>query len=260
MQLFDLSKKELFLFKTKDNVELNAWMIKPLNFDTTKKYPVFLVFYGGPGRNMVNNSFDGKDYFWHQSLAQKGYIIMCVDNRGTMYRGESFKKCTYKKLGNLEVADQIEAAKYLSNLSYVDKNRIGTFGWSYGGYLSSLCITKGANYFKLAIAVAPVTNWRYYDNIYTERFMSTPQENKDGYDNNSPINFVNELKGKYLLIHGSADDNVHYQNSMEMISALVKANKQFDLFIYPDKNHGVSGGNTRLHLYTKMTNFILGNL
>lgn len=260
MQLFDLSKKELFLFKTKDNVELNAWMIKPLNFDTTKKHPVFLVFYGGPGRNMVNNSFDGKDYFWHQSLAQKGYIIMCVDNRGTMYRGESFKKCTYKKLGNLEVADQIEAAKYLSNLSYVDKNRIGTFGWSYGGYLSSLCITKGANYFKLAIAVAPVTNWRYYDNIYTERFMSTPQENKDGYDNNSPINFVNELKGKYLLIHGSADDNVHYQNSMEMISALVKANKQFDLFIYPDKNHGVSGGNTRLHLYTKMTNFILGNL
>jgi dipeptidyl-peptidase-4 len=177
-----------------------------------------------------------------------------------MYRGTDFKNCTYKQLGKLEVEDQIETAKYLGTLPYVDKGRIGTFGWSFGGFLSSLCITKGADYFKAAIAVAPVTNWRYYDNIYTERFMQLPSENADGYDSNSPINYVSKLKGKYLLIHGSADDNVHYQNTMEMITALVAANKQFDLFIYPDKNHGIRGGNTSFHLYTKMTDFILNNL
>ncbi|MCX6296091.1 MAG: S9 family peptidase [Bacteroidetes bacterium] len=260
MEEFDISKKELFMFKTTEGVELNAWMIKPSNFDATKKYPVFLTFYGGPGSNKVNNSFDGRDYFWHQMLAEKGYIVMCVDNRGTMYRGRAFKDCTFKQLGKLEVADQIETAKYLGTLPYVDKTRIGTFGWSFGGYLSSLCITKGADYFKMAIAVAPVTNWRYYDNIYTERFMSLPQENASGYDDNSPINYVNMLKGKYLLIHGSADDNVHFQNTMEMVNALVNANKQFDLFVYPDKNHSIYGGNTRLHLYNKMTDFILNNL
>ncbi|MCE3278672.1 MAG: dipeptidyl aminopeptidase/acylaminoacyl peptidase [Bacteroidetes bacterium] len=257
---YNMSPKELFMFKTTEGVELNAWMIKPANFDKNKKYPVFLTFYGGPGRNMVNNSFDGRDYYWHQMLAQKGYIVMCVDNRGTLYRGAEFKKSTYKQLGKLEVADQIETAKYLGTLPFVDKTRIGTFGWSYGGYLSSLCITKGADYFKTAIAVAPVTNWRYYDNIYTERFMSLPQENASGYDDNSPINHVKLLKGKYLLIHGSGDDNVHVQNTMEMVSALVAANKQFDLFIYPDKNHSIYGGNTRLHLYNKMTDFIINNL
>ncbi|MCW3082719.1 MAG: dipeptidyl aminopeptidase/acylaminoacyl peptidase [Bacteroidetes bacterium] len=260
LKKFNTSPKELFMFKTSEGIELNAWMIKPTNFDPAKKYPVFLTFYGGPGSNKVNNSFDGRDYYWHQLLAEKGYIVMCVDNRGTMYRGVEFKKCTYKQLGKLEVEDQIETAKYLATLPYVDKSRIGTFGWSFGGYLSSLCITKGADYFKTAIAVAPVTNWRYYDNIYTERFMSLPQENASGYDDNSPINHVKELKGKYLLIHGSGDDNVHFQNSMEMISALVAANKQFDLFIYPDKNHSIYGGNTRFHLYTKMTDFILNNL
>lgn len=257
---YSTSPKDLFMFKTTEGVELNAWMIKPVNFDPAKKYPVFLTFYGGPGSNRVNNAFDGRDYYWHQLLAEKGYIVMCVDNRGTMYRGVAFKKCTYKQLGKLEVADQIETAKYLATLPYVDAARIGTFGWSFGGYLSSLCITKGADYFKMAIAVAPVTNWRYYDNIYTERFMSLPQENASGYDDNSPINHVKELSGKYLLIHGSGDDNVHYQNSMEMISALVAANKQFDLFIYPDKNHSIYGGNTRTHLYNKMTDFILNNL
>ncbi len=260
MEEFYMSQKELFMFKTTEGVELNAWMIKPPNFDANKKYPVFLTFYGGPGSNKVNNAFDGRDYFWHQMLAEKGYIVMCVDNRGTMYRGRSFKDCTFKQLGKLEVADQIETAKYLGTLSYVDKTRIGTFGWSFGGYLSSLCITKGADYFKMAIAVAPVTNWRYYDNIYTERFMSLPQENASGYDDNSPINYVSKLKGKYLLIAGSADDNVHYQNTMEMVTALVNANKQFDLFVYPDKNHSLYGGNTRLHLYNKMTDFILNNL
>lgn len=257
---YNTSPKELFMFRTSEGVDLNAWMIKPLNFDPKKKYPVFLTFYGGPGSNRVNNAFDGRDYYWHQLLAEKGYIVMCVDNRGTMYRGVAFKKCTYRQLGKLEVEDQIETAKYLATLPYVDKSRIGTFGWSFGGYLSSLCITRGADYFKAAIAVAPVTNWRYYDNIYTERFMSLPQENASGYDDNSPINHVKELKGKYLLIHGSGDDNVHFQNSMEMISALVAANKQFDFFVYPDKNHSIYGGNTRLHLYTKMTDFILNNL
>jgi dipeptidyl-peptidase 4 len=257
---YNTNPKELFMFKTSEGVELNAWMIKPVNFDEKKKYPVFLVFYGGPGRNMVTNSFTGSDYYWHQMLAEKGYIVMCVDNRGTMYRGVAFKKCTYKQLGKLEVEDQIETAKYLGTLPFVDKTRLGTFGWSFGGYLSSLCITKGADYFKAAIAVAPVTNWRYYDNIYTERFMALPQENASGYDDNSPINHVSKLKGKYLLVAGSGDDNVHVQNTMEMITSLVAANKQFDMFIYPDKNHGIYGGNTRLHLYTKMTNFILDNL
>jgi dipeptidyl-peptidase-4 len=193
-------------------------------------------------------------------LAQKGYIVACVDNRGTGGKGAEFKKMTYKELGKYETIDQINAAKYFGSLSYINANRIGIQGWSYGGYMSSLAITKGADVFSLAIAVAPVTNWRYYDNIYTERYMQTPQENASGYDENSPINHVDKLKGNYLIVHGSADDNVHVQNTMEMISALVKANKQFDLFIYPDKNHGIYGGNTRYHLYKKMTDFILDNL
>jgi dipeptidyl-peptidase-4 len=167
---------------------------------------------------------------------------------------------TYQQLGKYETIDQIEANQYLGSLPYVDANRIGIQGWSYGGYMSSLAITKGAEVFKMAIAVAPVTNWRYYDNIYTERYMRTPQENADGYDDNSPINHVDKLKGKYLLIHGSADDNVHVQNTYEMVSALVNANKQFDLFIYPDKNHSIYGGNTRLHLYQMMTDYIKENL
>jgi dipeptidyl-peptidase-4 len=193
---------------------------------------------------------------WFQMLTQMGYIVACVDNRGTGARGAKFKKSTYLELGKLETQDQIEANRYLADLPYVDDSRIGIFGWSYGGYMSSLCLLKGAEHFKMAIAVAPVTNWRYYDSIYTERYMRTPQENAAGYDENSPINHVEKLKGDYLLIHGSADDNVHYQNTMEMTNALIHANKQFDLFVYPNRNHGIYGGNTRLHLFTKMTNFI----
>jgi dipeptidyl-peptidase-4 len=260
MSEFNLSDKEFFSFKTSEDVQLNGWMIKPSDFDSSKKYPVFMFLYGGPGSQQVLNSWGWFNYFWHQHLAQKGYIVACIDNRGTGGRGAEFKKLTYQQLGKYETLDQIEANKYLANLDYVDKDRIGIQGWSYGGYLSSLAITKGADYFKMAIAVAPVTNWRYYDNIYTERYMRTPQENPEGYDENSPINHVEKLRGKYLLIHGSADDNVHVQNTYEMISGLVKANKQFDLFIYPDKNHGIYGGNTRLHLYKKMTNFIEDNL
>lgn len=260
MDGYNISKKEFFTFKTEEGIELNGWMIKPMDFNGNKKYPVFMTVYGGPGINTVNNKWEGSGFLWHSMLAQKGYIVVSVDNRGTGARGEEFKKCTYKQLGNLETIDQIETAKYLGSMSFVDKNRIGIQGWSFGGYMTSLCMTKGAEYFKAGIAVAPVTNWKHYDNIYTERFLQTPQENPDGYDDNSPINFVKDMKGKFLLIHGTADDNVHFQNSAEMISALVNANKQFDLFIYPDKNHSINGGNTRMHLYTKMTNFILDNL
>ena len=259
MEEFNLTKKEFFTIQTED-AELNAWMIKPPDFDESKEYPLYMFLYGGPGAQQVTNSFGWTNYYWYQMLAQKGYIVACVDNRGTGGKGAEFKKMTYQELGKYETIDQINAAKHFGSLDYIDSNRIGIQGWSYGGYMSSLAITKGADVFKMAIAVAPVTNWRYYDNIYTERYMRTPQENASGYDENSPINHVDKLKGSYLLVHGSADDNVHVQNTMEMISALVKANKQFDLFIYPDKNHGIYGGNTRYHLYKKMTDFILENL
>ena len=256
---YDLSKKEFLTIYT-DNADLNAWIIKPPNFDKNKKYPLFMFLYGGPGSQQVLNKYGSSNFYWYQMLAQKGYVVACVDNRGTGGKGSEFKKMTYKELGKYETIDQIDAAKYFGNLEYIDKERIGIQGWSYGGYMSSLAITKGAETFKLAVAIAPVTNWRYYDNIYTERYMQTPQENASGYDDNSPINHVEKLKGKYLLIHGTADDNVHVQNTYEMTSALVRANKQFDLFVYPDKNHGIYGKNTRYHLYKKITNFILENL
>ena len=257
---YSLSPKTFFTFKTSDNIELNGWMIKPPDFDVLKKYPVLMYVYGGPGSNTVIDSWNGTRYLWHQMMAQKGYIIVSVDNRGTGYRGRDFKNITYKQLGKYEVRDQIEAARYLGSLDYVDAGRIAIHGWSYGGYMSSLCITKGADVFAAAIAIAPVTNWRFYDTIYTERYMQTTQLNAAGYDDNSPINHVSKLKGAYLLVHGSGDDNVHYQNTMEMVSALVKEKKQFDLFIYPNKSHSIYGGTTRLHLYEKMTDFIMEHL
>ncbi len=259
MKEYNFSKKEFMQIKGADGM-LNAWMIKPANFDPNKKYPVYINIYGGPGSNTVNDDFDGNDYFYHQLLAQKGHIVFSVDPRGTMYRGAKFKKSTYLQLGKLETEDFIAVAKELGKMSYVDAARIGIQGWSYGGYMTSLAMTKGADVFKMGIAVAPVTNWRFYDNIYTERFMRTPQENAAGYDDNSPINFVKNIKGKYFIIHGSGDDNVHYQNTMEMISALTDANVQFDQFIYPNKNHGIYGGNTRNHLFNMMFNYTLKNL
>ncbi len=240
--------------------QLNAWIIKPKNFDPNKKYPLFMFQYSGPGSQQVSNSWDGGNGIWFEMLAQKGYIVACVDGRGTGYKGAKFKKVTYKQLGKYEIEDQITAAKWFGNQSYIDKTRIGIFGWSFGGYMSSLAMTKGADVFKMGIAVAPVTNWRYYDSIYTERFLQTPQENADGYDQNSPTTFANLLKGKFLLIHGTADDNVHFQNSMEFSEALIQNKKQFDFMAYPDKNHGIYGGQTRPQLYEKMTNFILENL
>jgi dipeptidyl-peptidase-4 len=254
-----LSKKEFITFDVNGN-KLNGWIMKPANFNSTKKYPVYMTLYGGPGHNEVVDAWDNSDYMFHQLLTQKGYIVACVEPRGTLYRGAAFKKSTYLQLGKLETEDLIASAKVLQGYPYVDANRIGVMGWSYGGFMASLAITKGADVFKMAVAVAPVTNWRNYDNIYTERFMRTPKENADGYDANSPVNFVQLMKGKFLLIHGAADDNVHYQNSMELINAMVKADKQFDLFIYPNKNHGIYGGNTRNHLFKMILDFVEENL
>ncbi|PQJ20596.1 S9 family peptidase [Nonlabens tegetincola] len=256
---YQFSEKEFVTIPVNGN-DLNMWMMKPVDFDPKKSYPLLMFQYSGPGSQQVANSWYGANDYWHSMLANEGYIIACVDGRGTGYKGADFKKVTQKELGKYEVEDQIAAAEVLGEMDYIDASRIGIWGWSYGGFMSSNCILKGNDVFSTAIAVAPVTNWRFYDSIYTERYMTTPQENASGYDENSPINHVDKLKGKYLLIHGSADDNVHVQNTMRMIEALVQANKQFDWAIYPDKNHGIYGGNTRIHLFNKMTNFIKENL
>ncbi|WP_417213184.1 S9 family peptidase [Bizionia sp.] len=252
---YQMSKKEFSTIAINGN-DLNMWMIKPANFDASKSYPLFMFQYSGPGSQSVSNSWNNANDYWYQYLAQKGYIIACVDGRGTGYKGAEFKKVTQKELGKYEVEDQIDAAKKLGAESYIDASRIGIWGWSYGGFMSSNALFKGNDVFKMAIAVAPVTSWRFYDSIYTERYMTTPQENPSGYDENSPINHVDKLKGDFLLIHGTGDDNVHVQNTMRMVEALIQADKQFEWMIYPDKNHGIYGGNTRLHLYKKMTNFI----
>jgi dipeptidyl-peptidase-4 len=260
LKSYNLPAKEFFVLKTAKGNELNAWILKPKDFDPSKKYPVFMYQYSGPGSQQVNNDWNNSDDYWFLSLTQQGYIVACVDGRGTGFKGADFKKITQKELGKYEVEDQIDAAKVIGAYPYVDASRIGIFGWSYGGFMASNCIFQGNDVFKMAIAVAPVTNWRFYDSVYTERYMQTPQENASGYDQNSPINHVDKLKGKFLLIHGSGDDNVHVQNSMQMMEALIQANKQFDSQIYPDKNHGIFGGKTRIQLYNKMTNFIKENL
>ncbi|MHB1106285.1 MAG: S9 family peptidase [Lutibacter sp.] len=257
---YNISKKEFFVLSTK-NGAFNAWMLKPANFNANKKYPVFMTQYSGPGSQSVSNTWNSANDYWFQHLAEKGYIIVCVDGRGTGFKGAVFKKVTYKELGKYEVEDQIESAKELGKRPYIDANEIGIWGWSYGGFMSANCLFKGNDVFKMAIAVAPVTSWRFYDSIYTERYMQTPQENASGYDENSPLNFADLLKGNFLLVHGSGDDNVHVQNTLRLTNALVEANKPFDLAIYPDRNHGIyTGKNTRLHLYEKMTRFIEENL
>lgn len=253
---FAISPKEFFSFNTVEGTLLNAYMIKPADFDESKKYPVLLYVYGGPGSQNVTNSWGGTRDFWHHHLASEGYIVVCVDNRGTGARGREFKHVTYANLGKIETEDQIAGAKHLGLLPFVDKSRIGIWGWSYGGYMSSLALMIGNDVFKAAIAVAPVTTWRYYDTIYTERYLQTPQLNAAGYDDNSPITHVNKLKGNLLLIHGTGDDNVHFQNAVDLVDALVKADKQFETMYYPNRNHGISGGNTSWHLYTLMTDFI----
>jgi dipeptidyl-peptidase-4 len=256
---YELAQKEFSTIAINGN-DLNMWTMKPANYDPANNYPLLMFQYSGPGSQQVTNSWYGANDYWHSMLANKGYIIVCIDGRGTGYKGADFKKMTQNELGKYEVEDQIAAAKKLGAMDYIDASRIGIWGWSYGGFMSSNCLLQGNDTFSTAIAVAPVTSWRFYDSIYTERYMTTPQENASGYDNNSPMSHVDKLKGKYLLVHGSADDNVHVQNTMRMVEALIQANKQFDWAIYPDKNHGIYGGNTRIHLYNKMTDFILNNL
>lgn len=251
----EVAVKEFFTFKTSEGVELNGYMFKPLDFDPSKKYPVFMTQYSGPGSQSVADSYGGSGW---DDLLRAGYIVACVDGRGTGYRGEDFKKCTYLELGKYETIDQIEAAKYLGTLPFVDGSRIGIYGWSYGGFMALNCILKGAGVFRAAISVAPVTNWRYYDTIYTEIYNGLPQDNASGYDDNSPINFANLLEGKLLLAHGTGDDNVHIQNTYEMINALVRAGKDFEMHIYPDQNHGMGSG--RSHLQKRMVEFVLENL
>lgn len=254
---YQFNNREFFNFNTSEKVNLNGWMLKPPSFDPGKKYPVFMTQYSGPNSQ---SALDNWDLGWEEYLAQLGYIVVCVDGRGTGGRGEAFRKITYLQLGKYETIDQIETAKYLGSLSFVDANRIGIWGWSFGGYISSSCMVKGNGIFKTGIAVAPVTNWRYYDNIYTERFMRTPQENPDGYDQNSPLNFAADFNGNFLICHGTADDNVHVQNTMEFTERLVQANKQFEMQLYTNRNHGIYGGNTTYHLYTRMINYILEKL
>jgi dipeptidyl-peptidase-4 len=260
IQNYVISAAEITSYTNAYGEQLNAFTIKPKNFDANKKYPVLMYVYGGPGHQLAVNRWMGSYYFWYQLLADKGYIVVCVDGRGTGFKGEAFKKSTYLQLGKYEIEDQIFVAKQLGKLSYVDASRIGIWGWSFGGYMASLGISKGADVFKTAIAVAPVTNWRYYDNIYTERFMRTPQENGKNYDDNSPINHVEKIKGNYLIIHGTADDNVHFQNAVEMVDAMQKKNIKYDSEFYPNKDHGIGGGRTRLHLFDKITTYILEKL
>jgi dipeptidyl-peptidase-4 len=253
---FALGEKEFFTFPTVDGTSLNGYLIKPKDFDPNKKYPVLMYVYGGPGSQNVTNSWSGSRDFWHQTLVAEGIIVACIDNRGTGARGRDFKHATYANLGALETVDQIEGGKYLAKLPFIDPARVGIWGWSYGGYMSSLVLMKGNDVFKTAIAVAPVTTWRYYDTIYTERYLQTPQLNSSGYDDNSPIMHVNKLRGNFLLIHGTGDDNVHFQNSVDLVNALITADKQFETFYYPNRSHGISGGNTTWHLYSMMTDFL----
>ena len=259
---YGTGRKRFGTFTTRKGTTLNYYQILPENFDTSRRYPVLFYVYGGPGNQQVTNSYGYSDYYWYHMLADKGYVVVCFDGRGTGGRGAKFKKQTYRDLGRMECEDAIEAAVYWGNQDWVDKDRIGIWGWSFGGYLSTLSLLKGNDVFKAAIAVAPVMNWRYYDNIYTERFLALPKDNAKGYDDNSPLNFADRLQGNYLLIHGTGDDNVHFQNSAEMVEKLEDAGKQFEFRIYPNKNHSIydASGNTRLNLYQLMTDFILRKL
>ena len=256
---YELRPKEFSTLSVHGN-DLNMYIIKPKDFDASKKYPLLMYQYSGPGSQNVSNRWMGANDYWHQILVSEGYIVVCVDGRGTGFKGRDFKKITQKELGKFEVEDQISAAKQLSELPYIDEARTGIWGWSYGGFMATNCILKGNTIFETAIAVAPVTSWRFYDTVYTERYMQTPQENASGYDENSPLSYPQLLEGNYLLVHGSGDDNVHVQNTMRMVEALIQANKQFEWTIYPDKTHGIYGGNTRIHLFNKMTEFIKENL
>jgi len=254
---YKLPKREFFSFTTSEGVELNAWMIKPVDFDENNEYPALLTFYGGPGSQQV---LDRYRFDWSDYLAQEGFVVVCVDNRGTGARGEAFKKCTYMQIQNLEAIDLIETGKYMGKQPFIAADKIAVYGWSFGGQMSSLCMFRGADVFAAGIAVAPVTTYRYYDSIYSERYLRTPQENPEGYDEYAPIYFADQLKGKFLLVHGTSDDNVHMQNTLELAEALVQNNKKFQMHLYTNRNHGIYGGQTRLHLHTMMTDFLKESL
>jgi dipeptidyl-peptidase-4 len=261
---YDLGKKEFFTFKTSEGVELNGWMVKPKDFNPSKKYPVIMYQYGGPGNQQVLNQWgigmSGNGAILEQYLAQQGYVCVCVDNRGTGGRGAAFEKCTYLRLGELEACDQVETAIWLGQQSYVDKERIGIWGWSYGGWNTLMSMSEGRPVFKAGVAIAPPTCWRYYDSIYTERYMRTPKENQKGYDEVNPIHRAAQLHGELLICHGLADDNVHYQNTAEYVEALVQADKDFRQLVYTNRNHGISGGNSRNHLFRQAINHFNNNL
>ena len=260
LEQYRMGTKEFFTFRNDQDSLLYGYMIKPADFSPAKEYPVLMYVYGGPGSQLVRDAWQGSRDYWFHYLAQQGYIVACVDNLGTGARGKNFKHITYGQMGKYEVQDQIAGARYLGRLPFVDPERIGIWGWSYGGYMSSLALFVGNEVFKSAIAVAPVTSWRFYDTIYTERFLSTPQLNPAGYDAYSPLTHVDKLEGEYLLIHGTGDDNVHFQNSVMLQDALIASGKHFDSFFYPNRNHGIYGGNTRLHLFDMMTRFLEENL
>jgi dipeptidyl-peptidase-4 len=245
---------ELLTFQTEDGTTLYGRMLKPANFDPSRHYPVLMHNYGGPGSQVVVNQWGGTGALWYHYLAQRGWLIFMCDNRGTGARGRDFKKVTYLRLGQWEVKDQIAGARFLATLPFVDPNRIAIWGWSYGGYMASLCILKGADVFRAAVAVAPVTDWRLYDTIYTERYMRTPADNPEGYRDGSPVTHAARLKGRFLLIHGTMDDNVHFQNSARLASALQDANRPFETMFYPGRHHGLE--NRHLHLYRTISAFL----
>lgn len=255
-----LSDPEFITIPNRNGYDLNAFLIKPPDFDPSRTYPVLMYVYGGPGSQTVVDRWGGSRYLWHQMLAAQGYIVVSVDNRGTGGRGRDFKKLTYLNLGVAESDDQIAAAEYLASMPYVDGSKIGIWGWSYGGYMSSLSLFRGADVFRAAVAVAPVADWRLYDTIYTERYMRTPQENAQGYDVGAPITYADRLRGNFLVIHGTGDDNVHLQNTTQLIHALEEANRQFDMRLYPNKTHSIAGGTTRVNLYAYMTDWLWRNL
>lgn len=257
---YAFGKDEFFTFKNRAGDILNGYMIKPYDFDASKKYPALMYVYGGPGSQNVLDEWGGMRDIWHHYLSQKGYIVACIDNRGTGGRGKEFKDKVYARLGQLETEDQVDGARYLGTLPYVDAARIGIWGWSYGGYMSSLAIMLGAEEFAMAIAGAPVTSWRFYDTIYTERYLKTPQLNPSGYDDYSPITHALKLEDPFLIIHGTGDDNVHFQNTVELTDALIGGNRQFQISIYPNRSHGFSDPFSVYHLYTLMTRFVEENL
>jgi dipeptidyl-peptidase-4 len=259
LEALGLRAPEFFTLRTAAGDTLNGWLIKPPDFDAARQYPVLLYVYGGPGSQTVTDAWGGTRYLWHQLLATRGVVVASIDNRGTGARGRAFRKVTYGHLGRLETQDQIEAARWIAKQPWADGSRIGIWGWSYGGYMTALSMMNG-DVFRAGMAVAPVVDWRLYDTVYTERFMRSPAENASGYDENSPLHKAAQLHGRLLLVHGTGDDNVHFQNSVRLTQALQDAGKLFDVMIYPNRTHSISGGSASVHLFNTMTDWVMRHL